>query len=197
MSAPPHDAGLLRSLRRQLRGRAPPRLPPLIDELELDLVRRYGDGRDVFEAGCGTGLLLREAATVRPLGGRPGSVARHAGAGAGAGAARRAGVAHPRAAAVGVGRPRLQHEGAGPRPADRRRRSPSWRGWSAPAATCCSSSTTPCRCATSPSGPPAPARIAHGTNENHVFTRFDTLARGALATCPPTSSWSASAACAS
>lgn len=36
----------------------------LIDELELDLVRRYGAGRDVFEAGCGTGLLLREAARV-------------------------------------------------------------------------------------------------------------------------------------
>ena len=36
----------------------------LIDELELDLVRRYGAGKDVFEAGCGTGLLLREAASV-------------------------------------------------------------------------------------------------------------------------------------
>jgi SAM-dependent methyltransferase len=36
----------------------------LIDELELDLVRRHGTGKDVFEAGCGTGLLLREAATV-------------------------------------------------------------------------------------------------------------------------------------
>src|ERR687884_593728 len=36
----------------------------LIDELELGLVRRYGAGKDVFEAGCGTGLLLREAATV-------------------------------------------------------------------------------------------------------------------------------------
>ncbi|HEX3695988.1 MAG TPA: class I SAM-dependent methyltransferase [Polyangia bacterium] len=36
----------------------------LIDELELDLVRRYGAGRDVFEAGCGTGLLLRETARV-------------------------------------------------------------------------------------------------------------------------------------
>jgi ubiquinone/menaquinone biosynthesis C-methylase UbiE len=35
----------------------------LIDELELDLVRRHGSGRDVLEAGCGTGLLLREAAT--------------------------------------------------------------------------------------------------------------------------------------
>jgi SAM-dependent methyltransferase len=36
----------------------------LIDELELELVRRYGGGRDIFEAGCGTGLLLREAAAV-------------------------------------------------------------------------------------------------------------------------------------
>jgi SAM-dependent methyltransferase len=36
----------------------------LIDELELGLVRRYGSGRDVLEAGCGTGLLLREAAAV-------------------------------------------------------------------------------------------------------------------------------------
>src|SRR5450432_4092159 len=34
----------------------------LIDDLELDLIRRYGAGKDVFEAGCGTGLLLREAA---------------------------------------------------------------------------------------------------------------------------------------
>src|SRR5215471_20948048 len=36
----------------------------LIDELELELIRRYGTGKDVFEAGCGTGLLLREAAAV-------------------------------------------------------------------------------------------------------------------------------------
>lgn len=36
----------------------------LIDELELELVRRHGAGKDVFEAGCGTGLLLREAAQV-------------------------------------------------------------------------------------------------------------------------------------
>jgi ubiquinone/menaquinone biosynthesis C-methylase UbiE len=36
----------------------------LIDELELQLIRQYGRGRDVFEAGCGTGLLLREAAKV-------------------------------------------------------------------------------------------------------------------------------------
>jgi SAM-dependent methyltransferase len=36
----------------------------LIDELELELIRQYGAGGDVFEAGCGTGLLLKEAAAV-------------------------------------------------------------------------------------------------------------------------------------
>jgi SAM-dependent methyltransferase len=36
----------------------------MIDELELQLIRQYGRGRDVFEAGCGTGLLLREAGYV-------------------------------------------------------------------------------------------------------------------------------------
>lgn len=36
----------------------------MIDDLELDLIRRYAGGRDVFEAGCGTGLLLKEAALV-------------------------------------------------------------------------------------------------------------------------------------
>jgi ubiquinone/menaquinone biosynthesis C-methylase UbiE len=36
----------------------------LIDDLELELVRRYGTGRDILEAGCGTGLLLAEAARV-------------------------------------------------------------------------------------------------------------------------------------
>ena len=36
----------------------------LIDDLELELVRRYGNGRDILEAGCGTGLLLEEAARV-------------------------------------------------------------------------------------------------------------------------------------
>jgi ubiquinone/menaquinone biosynthesis C-methylase UbiE len=36
----------------------------MIDELELGLIRRHGTGRDVFEAGCGTGLLLKEAALV-------------------------------------------------------------------------------------------------------------------------------------
>src|ERR1043165_5868730 len=42
----------------------------LIDELELELVRKYGAGRDVFEAGCGTGLLLRAASSfARSAGG--------------------------------------------------------------------------------------------------------------------------------
>lgn len=36
----------------------------LIDDLELELIRRYGTGRDIFEAGCGTGLLLSEATRV-------------------------------------------------------------------------------------------------------------------------------------
>lgn len=36
----------------------------MVDELELQLIRKYGTGRDVFEAGCGTGLLLKEAARV-------------------------------------------------------------------------------------------------------------------------------------
>ena len=36
----------------------------MIDELELGLIRKYGAGGDVFEAGCGTGLLLKEAAAV-------------------------------------------------------------------------------------------------------------------------------------
>ena len=34
----------------------------LVDELEVALVERYGRGRDVLEAGCGTGLLLRRIA---------------------------------------------------------------------------------------------------------------------------------------
>lgn len=31
----------------------------LLDELETDFVRRYGEGREVLEVGCGTGLILR------------------------------------------------------------------------------------------------------------------------------------------
>lgn len=34
----------------------------MLDDLELELVERYGRGRDVVEVGCGTGLLLERAA---------------------------------------------------------------------------------------------------------------------------------------
>ena len=34
----------------------------MLDDLEVDLVERYGRGADVLEAGCGTGLLLERIA---------------------------------------------------------------------------------------------------------------------------------------
>ncbi len=34
----------------------------MLDDLEVALVRRYGTGKDVFEVGCGTGLILGRAA---------------------------------------------------------------------------------------------------------------------------------------
>jgi ubiquinone/menaquinone biosynthesis C-methylase UbiE len=34
----------------------------LVDDLEIDLVARYGTGKDVLECGCGTGLLLERIA---------------------------------------------------------------------------------------------------------------------------------------
>ncbi|MBA3538610.1 MAG: class I SAM-dependent methyltransferase, partial [Deltaproteobacteria bacterium] len=34
----------------------------MLDDLEVDLVERYGTGKDVFEVGCGTGLILGRAA---------------------------------------------------------------------------------------------------------------------------------------
>ncbi len=34
----------------------------MLDDLEVELVRRYGHGRDVLEVGCGTGLLLERIA---------------------------------------------------------------------------------------------------------------------------------------
>src|SRR5262245_26175850 len=34
----------------------------LVDDLEIDIVRRYGQGKDVLECGCGTGLLLQRIA---------------------------------------------------------------------------------------------------------------------------------------
>jgi ubiquinone/menaquinone biosynthesis C-methylase UbiE len=34
----------------------------MLDDLEVELVRRYGEGKDVLEVGCGTGLILARAA---------------------------------------------------------------------------------------------------------------------------------------
>ena len=34
----------------------------LLDDLEVDLVKRHGAGRDVLECGCGTGLILERVA---------------------------------------------------------------------------------------------------------------------------------------
>lgn len=39
-------------------GRDPGGYHDLVDELEADMVRRHGDGGDVLEVGCGTGLVL-------------------------------------------------------------------------------------------------------------------------------------------
>ena len=39
-------------------GRDPGGYHDLVDELEVDFVKRFGEGRDVLEVGCGTGLLL-------------------------------------------------------------------------------------------------------------------------------------------
>jgi ubiquinone/menaquinone biosynthesis C-methylase UbiE len=39
-------------------GNAPGGYHDLLDDLEVDIVRRYGTGKDVLEVGCGTGLLL-------------------------------------------------------------------------------------------------------------------------------------------
>src|SRR5687767_5318448 len=33
----------------------------MLDDLEVDLVQRYGDGKEVLEVGCGTGLILGRA----------------------------------------------------------------------------------------------------------------------------------------
>jgi ubiquinone/menaquinone biosynthesis C-methylase UbiE len=51
----------------------------LVDDLEVELVERYGRGKDVLEVGCGTGLLLRRiarfAASARGIDLSPGMLA--------------------------------------------------------------------------------------------------------------------------
>src|SRR5215203_166768 len=34
----------------------------MLDDLEVELVERYGAGKDVLEVGCGTGLILERVA---------------------------------------------------------------------------------------------------------------------------------------
>ncbi len=34
----------------------------MLDDLEVELVQRYGDGKDILEVGCGTGLILERVA---------------------------------------------------------------------------------------------------------------------------------------
>src|SRR5690606_20208321 len=36
----------------------------MLDDLEVELVQRYGAGKDILEVGCGTGLILHRAAEV-------------------------------------------------------------------------------------------------------------------------------------
>lgn len=45
-------------------GRDPGGYHDLVDDLEVELVERYGRGADVLEVGCGTGLLLRRIAKI-------------------------------------------------------------------------------------------------------------------------------------
>jgi ubiquinone/menaquinone biosynthesis C-methylase UbiE len=51
-----------RAYERHRRPNEPGGYHALVDDLEIDLVRRFGEGRDVLECGCGTGLLLERIA---------------------------------------------------------------------------------------------------------------------------------------
>src|SRR5262245_50803943 len=51
-----------RAYERHRRPNDPGGYHALVDDLEIDLTRRYGEGRDVLECGCGTGLLLERIA---------------------------------------------------------------------------------------------------------------------------------------
>src|ERR1051326_5452733 len=61
-------------------GRDPGGYHDLVDDLEIDLVARYGASHDVLEVGCGTGLLLERIAafakTARGVDLSPGMLAK-------------------------------------------------------------------------------------------------------------------------
>jgi ubiquinone/menaquinone biosynthesis C-methylase UbiE len=52
-----------RGYERERRPNDPHGYHALLDELEIDLVARYGTNRDILECGCGTGLLLERFVT--------------------------------------------------------------------------------------------------------------------------------------
>ena len=67
MAARPHDTRAYydefsHAYDRHRRPSRPDGYHALIDDLEVDLVRRYGEGGDVLECGVGTGLLLERIA---------------------------------------------------------------------------------------------------------------------------------------
>jgi len=67
MAARPHDTRAYydefsHAYDRHRRPNRPDGYHALIDDLEVDLVRRYGEGGDVLECGVGTGLLLERIA---------------------------------------------------------------------------------------------------------------------------------------
>ena len=51
-----------RAYERHRRPNDPGGYHALVDDLEIDLVRKFGEGRDVLECGCGTGLILERIA---------------------------------------------------------------------------------------------------------------------------------------
>jgi ubiquinone/menaquinone biosynthesis C-methylase UbiE len=53
-----------RGYERERRPNDPAGYHALLDDLQVDLVERYGRGRDVLECGCGTGLLLERIAKI-------------------------------------------------------------------------------------------------------------------------------------
>jgi ubiquinone/menaquinone biosynthesis C-methylase UbiE len=52
-----------RGYEQQRRPNDPHGYHALVDDLEVDLVRRYGQRKDILECGCGTGLLLEQFAS--------------------------------------------------------------------------------------------------------------------------------------